>query len=421
MGGTGLSVIQVQGLRSLKGEIKIQGSKNAVLPMMAAAVLHKGTTVIHNVPRIQDVFCMLGILQRIGCNCRLEGNTLIVDAATITQAEIPEDYIKSMRSSIILSGPLLGRTGLAVTSFPGGCSIGKRPIDLHLSAFQKLGAVVEEEAEKLIVSANTLIGADIDFRFPSVGATENALLASVLAKGITVIRGAAKEPEIIALCEFLNNMGARIEGAGTSKLMVVGVNELHDSEFVVAGDRIVAGTYLAAVMAAEGNIFMKGIRPSDLTATLSLAERMGAELKTYYDGLEVSMKGRPDCLDVVTSPYPGFPTDLQSQMMAVMASGHGTGRLTETIFEGRFATAKELRRLGSDIVIDGKHAIVHGLYPLSGNRVTAPDLRGGAALVVAGLACEGVTEIHEGYHIERGYEDICRDLSSLGAVIRGME
>ncbi|WP_313342849.1 UDP-N-acetylglucosamine 1-carboxyvinyltransferase [Lacrimispora sp.] len=416
-----MSVIQVQGLRSLKGEIKIQGSKNAVLPMMAAAVLHKGTTVIHNVPRIQDVFCMLGILQRIGCDCRLDGNTLIVNASSITQAEIPEEYIKSMRSSIILSGPLLGRTGLAVTSFPGGCSIGQRPIDLHLSAFQKLGAVVEEKVEKLIVSARTLTGADIELKFPSVGATENALLASVFAKGITVIRGAAKEPEITTLCEFLNNMGAKIEGAGTSKLTVMGVNNLHDSEFIVAGDRIVAGTYLAAVMAAEGNISITGIRPEELSAALTLAERMGAELKTYRDGLEVSMKGRPDCLDVVTSPYPGFPTDLQSQIMAVMASGQGTGRLTETIFEGRFATAKELKKLGADVIIDGRHAIVHGLYPLSGKRVTAPDLRGGAALVVAGLACEGVTEIHECYHIERGYEDICRDLSSLGAVIRGME
>lgn len=416
-----MSVIQVQGLRSLKGEIKIQGSKNAVLPMMAAAVLHKGTTVIHNVPRIQDVFCMLGILQRIGCDCRLDGNTLMIEASTITQAEIPEEYIKSMRSSIILSGPLLGRTGLAVTSFPGGCSIGQRPIDLHLSAFQRLGAVVEEKAEKLIVSAKALTGAEIEFRFPSVGATENALLASVFANGITVIRGAAKEPEITSLCEFLNNMGAKIEGAGTSKLIVTGVNSLHDSEFIVAGDRIVAGTYLSAVMAAEGNIFIKGIRSEDLSAALLLAERMGAELKSYGDGLEVSMKGRPDCLDVVTSPYPGFPTDLQSQFMAVMASGHGTGRLTETIFEGRFATAKELKKLGADIVIDGKHAFVHGLYPLSGSQVAAPDLRGGAALVVAGLACEGVTEIHECYHIERGYEDICRDLSSLGAVIRGME
>lgn len=416
-----MSVIQVQGLRSLKGEIKIQGSKNAVLPMMAAAVLHKGTTVIHNVPRIQDVFCMLGILQRIGCICRLEGNTLIIDAATLTQAEIPEDYIKSMRSSIILSGPLLGRTGLAVTSFPGGCSIGERPIDLHLSAFRKLGAVVEEKAEKLIVSARALTGAEIDFPFPSVGATENALLASVNAQGITTIKGAAKEPEITALCEFLNNMGARIEGIGTSRLTVTGVTDFHDSEFSVAGDRIVAGTYLAAVMAAEGSVFINGIRPTDLTAALSLAEKMGVELKSYEYGLEVSMKGRPRCIDVVTEPYPGFPTDLQSPVMAVMASGQGSGRLTETIFEGRFGTAQELKKLGADIAIEGTHAIVHGRYPLTGSRVTAPDLRGGAALVIAGLACEGKTEIHECYHIERGYEDICRDLSSLGAVIRGME
>lgn len=416
-----MSVIQVQGLRSLKGEIKIQGSKNAVLPMMAAAVLHKGTTVIHNVPRIQDVFCMLGILQRIGCICRLEDNTLIIDAATLTQAEIPEDYIKSMRSSIILSGPLLGRTGLAVTSFPGGCSIGERPIDLHLSAFRKLGAVVEGKDEKLIVSAKTLTGAEIDFPFPSVGATENALLASANAQGITIIKGAAKEPEITALCEFLNNMGARIEGIGTSRLTVTGVTNFHDSEFYVAGDRIVAGTYLAAVMAAEGSVFINGIRPADLTAALSLAEKMGAELKSYEYGLEVSMNGRPRCIDVVTEPYPGFPTDLQSPVMAVMSSGQGRARLTETIFEGRFGTAQELKKLGADIEIEGKHAIVRGHYPLTGNRVTAPDLRGGAALVIAGLACEGITEIHECYHIERGYEDICRDLSSLGAVIRGME
>lgn len=218
MGGTGLSVIQVQGLRSLKGEIKIQGSKNAVLPMMAAAVLHKGTTVIHNVPRIQDVFCMLGILEHIGCICSFDGHSLTIDARDLTQAEIPEEYIKSMRSSIMLSGPLLGRTGNAVTSFPGGCSIGERPIDLHLSAFRKLGASIEEEGDKLLASANRLMGADIYFPFPSVGATENALMAAVYAHGVTVIHGAAKEPEIITLCEFLNNMGAKIHGTGTSRL-----------------------------------------------------------------------------------------------------------------------------------------------------------------------------------------------------------
>ncbi|PJJ27515.1 UDP-N-acetylglucosamine 1-carboxyvinyltransferase [Lacrimispora celerecrescens] len=416
-----MSVIQVQGLRSLKGEIKIQGSKNAVLPMMAAAVLHKGTTVIHNVPRIQDVFCMLGILEHIGCICCFDGHSLTIDARDLTQAEIPEEYIKSMRSSIMLSGPLLGRTGNAVTSFPGGCSIGERPIDLHLSAFRKLGAIIEEKGDKLIVSANRLIGSHIYFPFPSVGATENALMSAVYAQGITVIHGAAKEPEIITLCEFLNNMGADIHGTGTSVLTVTGVSELCDSEFTVAGDRIVAGTYLMAVMAAEGDIVIQGIQPGHLASAISLADRMGAELKRYESCLEVSMRGRPDCVDVITEPYPGFPTDLQSQLMAVMASAKGTGRIKETIFEGRFGTAKELHKLGADIIIEGKRADIRGLYPLKGNRVTATDLRGGAALVVAGLACEGVTEIHECHHIERGYEDICRDLSSLGAAIRGMQ
>ncbi|MDK2966298.1 MULTISPECIES: UDP-N-acetylglucosamine 1-carboxyvinyltransferase [Lacrimispora] len=416
-----MSVIQVQGLRSLRGEIKIQGSKNAVLPIMAAAVLHKGTTVIHNVPRIQDVFCMLGILERIGCNYILDGHMLTIDASDINCAEIPEEYIKSMRSSIILSGPLLGRLGYAVTSFPGGCSIGLRPIDIHLAAFRTLGAVIEEKEEKLCASAKNLVGADIYFPFPSVGATENALMAAVYAKGITVIHGAAKEPEIISLCEFLNNMGARIHGIGTSRLAVTGVTGLHDSEFIVSGDRIVAGTYLTAVMAAEGDVLLKGIQPDHLTSALLLAEKMGAELKRYTNQLEVSMKGRPDCVNVTTEPYPGFPTDLQSQVMAVMASGVGWGRVEETIFEGRFGAAVELKKLGADIVIEGKRAIVHGLYPLKGNCVTAPDLRGGAALVVAGLAGEGVTEILDCHHIDRGYEDICRDLSSVGAVIRGKE
>ncbi len=414
-----MSVIQVQGLRSLKGEIKIQGSKNAVLPMMAAAVLHKGTTVIHNVPRIQDVFCMLGILKRIGCKCCLEDHSLTIDGSALTQTEIPEEYIKSMRSSIVLSGPLLGRAGKAVTSFPGGCSIGERPIDLHLAAFRSLGAVIEEKGEKLLASAERLRGADIYFPFPSVGATENALLAAVCAEGMTVIHGAAKEPEITELCEFLNNMGARICGAGTSSLTVTGVKELHDSEFTVSGDRIVAGTYLTAVMAAEGSILLKGIRPSYLTAALSLAEKMGAETELYENQLEVSMRGRPDAADAVTEPYPGFPTDLQSQVMAVMVSARGTSRMEETIFEGRFGTAMELKKLGADITVQGKRAVIHGLHPLKGGCVTATDLRGGAALVIAGLACEGETEILECHHIERGYEDICQDLGNLGAVIRG--
>lgn len=416
-----MSVIEVQGLRSLKGEIKIQGSKNAVLPMMAAAILHKGTTVIENVPRIQDVFCMLGILKELGCKCSLDGHTLTIDASVLTQTEIPEEYIKSMRSSIMVSGPLLGRTGKAVTSFPGGCSIGKRPIDLHLSAFRSLGAVIEEKGEKLVASAKKLSGADIYFPFPSVGATENALMAAVYADGITVIHGAAKEPEIIILCEFLNHMGARIYGIGTGRLAIEGVKELYDSSFRVDGDRIVAGTYLAAVMAAGGSILMEGIRAEHMKEVFSLAERMGAEVRRGEGQVEVIMRGRPDGAELVTGPYPGFPTDLQSPFMAVMALASGVSRVEETIFEGRFGTAGELKKLGADIIIEGKRAVIHGLYPLKGEAVLAGDLRGGAALAVAGLGCEGVTVIDGCRHIERGYEDICRDLRSLGAVIRGIE
>lgn len=416
-----MSVIEVQGLTPLEGEIKIQGSKNAVLPMMAAAILHKGTTVIENVPRIQDVFCMLGILNRIGCRCRLEGHRLTVDAAGVTEAEIPKEFVKSMRSSIIVSGPLLGRLGSAVTSSPGGCSIGLRPIDLHLMALRDLGAQIEREGEELRVSASRLKGADIYFPFPSVGATENAVMAAVLAEGVTVICGAAKEPEIEELCLFLNGMGARIHGAGTSRLAVEGVKSLHDSIFTVTGDRIVAGTYLFAAMASEGRITMTGISPYHMEAALDSAGKMGAAIRRYEDRISVAMAGRPSGYSVVTGPYPQFPTDLQSPMMAVMAAAKGVSRMEENVFEGRFGTVKELQKLGADIIIEENRAVIHGLYPLCGADVAARDLRGGAALVVAGLASEGVTRIADCGHIERGYEDICRDLTDLGALIRGME
>ena len=416
-----MSVIEVQGLTPLEGEIKIQGSKNAVLPMMAAAILHKGTTVIENVPRIQDVFCMLGILDSIGCKCRLEGNRLKIDASVVTETEIPKKFVKSMRSSIIVSGPLLGRMKRAVTSFPGGCSIGERPIDLHLAALDAMGAIIEKDGEELKAVTGQLTGADNHFPFPSVGATENALMAAVLAEGVTVIHGAAREPEIEELCLFLIGMGARIHGVGSSNLVIEGVAGLHDSIFTVTGDRIVAGTYLLAVMAAEGNVTLTGIRPAHMEAVLRCAEEMGAEVRRYDDRISAAMVGRPSGYHVVTSPYPGFPTDLQSPMMAVMSVAEGEGRLEETVFEGRFGTVKELQKLGADIIIEDNRADIHGLYPLTGAEVAARDLRGGAALVVAGLASQGVTRITDCSHIERGYEDICRDLRSLGAVIRGME
>lgn len=416
-----MSVIEVQGLTPLEGEIKIQGSKNAVLPIMAAAILHKGTTVIENVPRIQDVFCMLGILDSIGCKCRLEGNRLEIDASVITETEIPKEFVKSMRSSIIVSGPLLGRTKRAVTSFPGGCSIGERPIDLHLTALDAMGAQIEKEGEAFTVTAKKLAGTEIHFPFPSVGATENAVMAAVLAEGVTVIHGAAREPEIEELCRFLTGMGARIHGAGSSKLVVEGVESLHDSVFTVTGDRIVAGTYLLAVMAAEGQVSLTGIQPSHMEAVLRCAEEMGAAVRRYEDRLSIAMSGRPAGYCVVTGPYPQFPTDLQSPMTAVMAAADGVSRMEENVFEGRFGTVKELQKLGADIIIEENRAVIRGLHPLTGAAVRARDLRGGAALVVAGLASEGVTRVSDCSHIERGYEDICRDLGSLGAVIRGME
>lgn len=416
-----MSDISVQGLHSLVGEIRIQGSKNAVLPMMAASILHRGTTVITNVPRIQDVFCMLGILEWLGCDCSLFGNRLTIDASQIKGTEIPEQYGALMRSSVFTLGPLLGRMGQASAGLPGGCQIGRRPIDLHLAALRALGAEIREEDGHVSCQAKRLTGADIYFPFPSVGATENALMAAVLADGVTVIHGAAREPEIGQLCRFLNQMGANICGAGTSRLAVTGVKRLHDVSFAAEGDRIVAGTYLAAAMVTAGDIRMTRVSPSSMEAVLKTAEKMGAWIDREPDSFRVRMTGRPDAVSVKTGPYPGFPTDLQSPIMAVFSVSQGCGRIDETVFEGRFKTAGELRKMGADIAIEENRAAVHGLYPLKGASVEAKDLRGGAALVAAALAAEGETLIRECRHIERGYEDICRDLSSVGAVIRGIE
>lgn len=412
-----MSTIQVQGLQPLKGEVEIQGSKNAVLPMMAAAILHKGTTVITNVPRIQDVYCMMGILEFLGCTCVFSRNTLTIDASVLTSIRIPEYYVKSMRSSIMVLGALLGRAGEAVTHYPGGCSIGKRPIDLHLYALRKLGATIKEEDEMILASAGNLKGTEIEFCFPSVGATENAVLAAVLAKGTTIIRGCAREPEIEELCLFLVNMGASIEGIGTDCLTVSGQNKLHDSSYRVAGDRIVAGTYLSAGMISMGEVIVTGIKPSHMTAVLTEFKNAGAKLDVLTDAVRISTEKRPRPLFIKTGPYPEFPTDLQSLMMAVLSISSGSSEIEETIFEGRYETAKELQKLGAKIRVRDSRAQIEGRYPLSANIVEAKDLRGGAALVIAGLATEGVTEIISCQHILRGYEDICRDLSCLGAAV----
>lgn len=412
-----MSVIHVHGLHSLRGEINIQGSKNAVLPVMAASLLHRGTTVINNVPGIQDVSCMMGILEYLGCVCTLDGHRLTIDTREMSSIRIPDWQVKQMRSSIMLLGPLLGRLKAAVTCRPGGCSIGKRPIDLHLYALRRMGADIRLEGERITASTIGLKGARLELAYPSVGATENALMAAVAAQGATCIRGAAREPEIMELCRFLTAMGAEIEGTGTDTLYVTGQQPLHDTVFEVAGDRIVAGTYLGAVMAAGGDVMLKNAPAHHMEEVLSAAMRMGAKLTVSPGGVRVRMEGRPGPVEIRTGPYPEFPTDLQSVMVAVAAVADGVSHIEETVFEERFGTVKQLQKLGAHIIIKDRTATVTGTWPLKGGAACAGDLRGGAALVVAGLACDGATDIAGYSHIRRGYEDICRDLCGSGAVM----
>lgn len=415
-----MSVIRIQGLQRLRGEIGIQGSKNAVLPVMAAALLHEGTVVIKNVPRIQDVFCMLEILEALGCRCRLRQHELELDTRGLCHARVPEKQARQMRSSIMLLGPLLGRLHEAETSHPGGCVIGRRPIDLHLSALRQLGARVSSEEGRIRISAEELRGARLQLSFPSVGATENALMAGAAARGITIISGAAREPEIEVLCHFLEAMGAKVDGIGSSQLIVHGRRRLRDTEYTVPGDRIVAGTYLGALIAAGGRLCLSGVPLEHMEGTLRAMCRTGCVCELYGDRICARMEGRPRPVQLSTGPYPEFPTDLQSVMLAVASVAEGDSRIREKVFEGRFATAEELKKLGADIVIDGETAQVRGRYPLTGGEVHALDLRGGAALVTAGLASEGESRIHGYSYISRGYEDICRDLSAAGAKI-GLE
>lgn len=413
-----MSVIEIRGLRPIKGEITVQGSKNAVLPMMAAAILNQGITIIDNVPRIQDVFCMMGILTSLGCRCTLTDHRLAIDAGSLTASAIPKEEMEKMRSSIMLLGALLARTGEAVVYNPGGCRIGERPIDLHLMALQRLGAEIVETDGCLTASAHRLKGTAIQFPFPSVGATENALFAAVAAEGVTQLSGCAMEPEIEELCLFLNQMGASIEGVGTNRLTIRGGAKLHNVHFTVGGDRIVAGTYLLAAAGAGGEVLLTGVKTGGLLQAADALRRMGAVLYQEDTLIYLKTPGRLNGISLSTGPYPEFPTDLQSVMMALMSVSRGDSQIEETVFENRFKTAEELRKLGAVIEIEGRFARIKGLGKLTGTYVEAGDLRGGAALVAAGLAAEGITVVDGCCHILRGYEDICRDLSALGADIR---
>ena len=409
--------IKVMGGIPLIGEVRIQGSKNAALPLMAAALLNKGTTILHECPKIADVFVMEEILQLLGAETIWKDDTLEINAQFVTKTEVDEICGSKMRSSIILLGSLLGRFQEGTVPHPGGCVIGKRPIDLHLKVLQAMGTEILEEKDRIYAKTAVLKGCRIQFPFVSVGATQNAVLAAVLAEGDTVLEGCSKEPEVSWLCRFLNQAGAKITGIGTDHIVISGVKALHDVEFQVPKDRIAAGTYVCASAITRGEGTLLDAPVEEMDALLHAYKKIGGQY-TYNSGKLTlcSFYADKPLENLQTQVYPGFPTDLQSVFMAVLTIANGMSRITENIFEDRFKTVSPLQEMGADIVLDGNSARIYGAA-LTGKEVTAHELRGGAALIVAGLAARGETYVRNCGYIDRGYEDICRDLSMLGAQI----
>lgn len=410
--------IQTSGNRPLEGETAIQGSKNAALPLMSAAVLHEGITVLRHCPEITDVAYMTEILRELGCCVFREGGALVIDARQLGGCEVSARYATQLRASVTLMGSLLGRRGRVCIPYPGGCTIGARPIDLHLWVFRQMGAEITETADGICMTAQRLHGCELCFPFPSVGATENAVLGAVLAEGTTVLKGCASEPEITELCRFLQRQGADIRGIGSGELTVKGVDSLCGAEYRLASDRIVAGTYLLAAAGTRGRITLRGAPAEELETLLRVLEHTGAKFECGTD--TVVMDAREAYRPVPfleTKPYPGFPTDLQSQMMAFLCRARGVSEIEETLFESRFLIAKELASMGADISVCGRRARIRGKEALYGACVRAQELRGGAALVAAGLAAEGKSVISGIGFIRRGYQDIVRDFRNLGADI----
>ena len=416
-----MSYYEIQGGRPLYGTLAIHGAKNSVLPILAACLLTSGQSVIHNCPDLTDVSATLDILRLLGCRVERKGDTVTVDATAPERWSIPECLMREMRSSVIFLGALLARLGTAELSYPGGCELGSRPIDLHLAALRSLGADILEEQGALCCRCcrEGLRGREICLSIPSVGATENIMLAACGCPGVTTIIGAAQEPEIIDLQSFLQAMGARVSGAGTANLSIEGGLPLHPDEFRVMGDRIAAATYLCGAAAATGEVEITSISPDALTAVLTCLEEAGCQIHTGPDRV-VLTSSRPlhGISPVRTAPYPGFPTDAQAILMAALSGGEGATLFVENIFDSRYRHVDELRRMGADIQLAGRAAMVSGVGRLHGAAVRSTDLRGGAALVVAGLGAEGTTQVSELRHIRRGYQDLDKNLRALGADIR---
>ena len=408
--------ICIQGGIALQGKVRIQGSKNASLPVLAATLLVGECSFIRNCPRIADVHAMVSLLKSLGCSVCWNKTGITVDSAQVRRGEMPKEAVKGMRSSLCLLGALIGRCSEVVMEHPGGCVIGERPIDLHLSALGQMGVEFEEKEGRLKAVSARLHGACICLPFPSVGATENVLLAGVMAEGDTVLEGAAREPEILTLCRFLQQCGAWIEGAGSSKLVIHGGRRLYGTDFTVPADRIVAGTYLFGCIGAGGSILLEQAPREEMETVLCAAEQMGGRVCVSKEGIYVQAPGRPLPIELATAPHPGFPTDLQSVVLAVEAKGEGCSRIQENIFENRFRVAQELQKMGARIERSGPRTVsVHGVESLCGRSVEARELRGGAALVVAGLMAEGETLVGGCQYIYRGYENIGRDFRELGA------
>ena len=414
-----MSSFQIEGGRPLFGTVEVQGAKNSVLPILAAALLAPGESVIRNCPALTDVSATLEILSVLGCRVRREGDCVRVDAKCLKCDTIPTHLMRKMRSSVVFLGPLLARKGRACLSLPGGCELGPRPIDLHLAALRALGAEVGEEQGSVCCTARHLRGREICLPTPSVGATENAMLCACGCEGVTTIVGAAREPEIVDLQNFLCAMGADVSGAGESVLTIRGGTPLHGAEFTVMGDRIAACTYLCAAAAAGGEVTVTGVNSAEVKAVLCALEQAGCEVWEGKNFLRLRSSG---CLrgisPVRTAPFPGFPTDAQAILMAALAGGRGSTMFVENMFESRYGHVDELRRMGADIQTSGRVAVVTGAGKLRGAQVHSPDLRGGAALVIAGLAARGETRVTGLHHIRRGYDDLAGNLRKLGASIR---
>lgn len=410
--------ILISGGKRLAGEVRISGAKNSALPILASTILGGGECVITNVPRVVDVLTMGKLLGILGAKVFHEGNRAVIQVDAIESTEAPYDLVKTMRASVLVLGPLLARWGEAKVSLPGGCAIGSRPVNLHLAGLAKLGADISIEHGYITARAKRLRGERIYCDTPTVTGTENLMMAATLAEGVTTLENAAKEPEIVDLAEFLVKRGARIRGAGTDEIVIEGVRELHGGDHDVIPDRIEAGTYLAAAAVTRGDVIATHCRPGHLEAVLMKLRETGADVQEGNDYVRLTM---PDTLrgtDIRTLPFPGFPTDMQAQMVALLSLAEGTSVVTETVFESRFMHVEELRRMGANIRVEGNRLVVAGRKQLTGAPVMASDLRASAGLIVAGLAAEGVTHVQRVYHLDRGYERIEEKLGALGAEVQ---